>query len=118
MERYEYDDWDGLGDPHVSLGNRDVWNWTKGTEKRKPCLGRTLALMKAKEHWPPLGLDGQPVENFKLYKMPERGLSYVQIDLSPSVEPIVKSDLEGGGGAERSTDGMSRPRMAQRTFIV
>jgi len=106
MERYEYDDWDGLGDPHNIIGDSDTRDRTSGPKpgnrEKKPCGVRSMALMKAKEHWPPLGLDGQPVKNFKFYKMPERDSAYVQIDISPSAEPSVKSDIVDVGEVERA----------------
>jgi len=101
IERYEYDDWDGLGDPYNFVTNR---NGTQGPKPaaggKKSCWGRTLALLKAKEHWPPLGLDGLPMENFKLYKYIDHIPPYVQIDVGPLKKAPVKRDVVANGGAE------------------
>ncbi|KAE9375590.1 hypothetical protein N431DRAFT_531570 [Stipitochalara longipes BDJ] len=94
MERYEYNDWDGLGNPYDFVG--ELWDWTKGPKAggggRKPCLGRPLALSKAKEHWPPLGLDGRLVENYKFYETVDHNPPYVQVEVGPLMESPVKRD--------------------------
>lgn len=63
FERYGYDNWDGLGDPYNKTTNTTVGNWTDRSEgKLAMCLG--MELWSTENHWPPLGVDGKPVQNF------------------------------------------------------
>jgi hypothetical protein len=67
FERYEYNNWDGLGNPKPSVSG--TWKGGNGKGKWKfghPCMrmGMEPAWLMDNAHWPPLGLDGLPVENF------------------------------------------------------
>ncbi len=81
--RYPYANWDGLGDPYNDITSTTIGDWhndtsnstaTSGNSRNERparggmCLGMDPSLRFAGNHWPPLGLDGRPVENFRQIK--------------------------------------------------
>jgi hypothetical protein len=78
--RYPYANWDGLGDPYNDITNTIIGEWHNDTSNsiaasgnnrfKRParagmCLGMEPSLWFAGNHWPPLGVDGRPVEHFR-----------------------------------------------------